>query len=195
MTACIERKVRIQKVAHVADDPGAALCVVAAGASRTVIVRDRIGAVERIVQAAPARIGRIQCVAGIVHRHHQLRPGHVRNLRVDVGGGDAECCRFGRKIADVPQERLVGRRVEIRSGMPPVPVVDLRLEQVAPLEELRVARRQTAHERGESAPKGRFVHAGARHCFVVDEAVQRRIDIDVIYADRLWHEGRLRSML
>ena len=44
----------------------------------------RVGAVERIVEAAPARIGGVEQEARVEHRHDQLRPRQPRDLVVDI---------------------------------------------------------------------------------------------------------------
>src|SRR5208282_3414303 len=85
MTALYKRKVLIQKTAYEVDDLRAAPGVVGAGASRTAVVPDCVGPVERVVEAAPSCIGRIQGVASVIDGHHQLRTGDLRDFRIDVG--------------------------------------------------------------------------------------------------------------
>jgi hypothetical protein len=46
---------------------------------------DRIGAIERVIQAAPARIGGIEQEARVEDRHDQLRPGGLRQFGVNIG--------------------------------------------------------------------------------------------------------------
>ena len=58
-----------------------------------------------------------------------------------------------------------------------MPVVDLRLKRVAAREQSGVARRQTPHERGESAPKCRSLDTRAGSGLLPHELVQAGIDL------------------
>ena len=58
--------------------------------------RDRIAAVQRIVQAAPARIGGVEQEAGVEDRHDELRPGGGRDLGVDMVSVDS-CGLFSKE--------------------------------------------------------------------------------------------------
>ena len=62
--------------------------IVAAALLGAVRLGDGVGAVERVVERAPARIGGVQRIARIHHRHDQLRPGDHGDLGIDIGGGD-----------------------------------------------------------------------------------------------------------
>src|SRR3546814_20323442 len=76
----------VQKLTRKGDDLGAPHGVVAAGTPGTVGFSDGIGAVERVVQAAPACIGGVQCIARIGVGHHQMRPCLWGNFSVDLAG-------------------------------------------------------------------------------------------------------------
>ena len=52
------------------------------------IMRDRIGAVEGVIERAPARIRRVQRIARIGQRHDELRAADLADLLVDIGGLD-----------------------------------------------------------------------------------------------------------
>ena len=144
---------------------------------RVALRRDRVGAVQRIIQAAPARIGRVQRVAGVGHRHHELRPGDRGDLRIDVFGGDADRLRLGHQVANVAQECLIGGRVERLTAMRQVPGVDRRLQRVALVQQRPVAWRQVAHQRAEPRPEPGRIHARARDRRAGDEVVQHPGDL------------------
>jgi hypothetical protein len=74
----------VEIAAGAGHDPGAAGAVVAAAADRAALLRDRIGAVEGIVERAPAGIGGIEGVAGVRDRHDELRSRDAGDLVVDV---------------------------------------------------------------------------------------------------------------
>src|SRR3546814_12728287 len=97
------------------DHRSTALGVVTTGLRRRRV--ERVGAVERVVEAAPARIGGVERETRVEGGHDQLRPRHRRDLGVDIAGADAEWRGFGDEIADFAQERLIGR------GVVPLPFV------------------------------------------------------------------------
>ena len=92
MAAGRERHRGIQKRLGLGDHLVAARLVVALAALLARVMRDRIGAVERVVEAAPARIGRVQRIARVGQGHDELRPADLADLLVDIGGLD----RLGR---------------------------------------------------------------------------------------------------
>ena len=94
-------------------------------------MRDRVGAVKRVVQAAPARVRGVQRVARIGQRHHQLRPADLADLLVDIGGLDLLGRRLRQQIADLLEERRIGIDVERLALVGAMPVVDFRLQRVA----------------------------------------------------------------
>src|SRR3546814_563341 len=107
----------------------AALRIIAAGLRRRRV--ERVGAVERVVKAAPARIGGVQSEARVERGHDQLRSGHRRDFEIDILRADAERRGFGDEIADFAQERLTGGGV-VRLSFPRlVPRVDLCLQILA----------------------------------------------------------------
>ena len=69
---------------------GSLLIEAASACERAPRRRRPSGAVQRVVQAAPARIRRIQRIACVGDRNHELRSGQDRDLVVDVRGIDAE---------------------------------------------------------------------------------------------------------
>ena len=91
----------VKRRLRLGNDAGTAQPVVGRTASRAAIIADRIGAVERIVQAAPARVDRIERVACIGQGHDQLRPCDGGQLLVDIGGQDLLRRRRRLDIADL----------------------------------------------------------------------------------------------
>ena len=70
------------------DHLGAARRVVRRPALAPVVLGDRVGAVERVVERAPPRVGRVRGEPGVQRRHHQLRAGLHGDLVVDPVGLD-----------------------------------------------------------------------------------------------------------
>ena len=123
MTALSQRRRLIQEGAGAGDDASAALDVIASRPGR---LAQRIGAVKRIIQAAPARIGGVQQIAGVGQGHDQLRPRQGRDLGVDVRRLGPHAVALGLDVADLAQVGLIGRLIRLaRIGA--VPVVQLAL--------------------------------------------------------------------
>ena len=78
-TTC-ERYGGIEEATRIGNHCIAARCVIATGAGCGGI--EHIGAIERVIKAAPARIGGVQRVAGVGDGHHELRSGNVGDLIV-----------------------------------------------------------------------------------------------------------------
>ena len=72
MAGADNRKGFIQKHPCARHNPRASPAFIAPRRRRTA---HGIGAVKRVIQAAPARIGRVERIARVGDRHHQLRPG------------------------------------------------------------------------------------------------------------------------
>ena len=172
MAAPGERQVAVEEVAHPVDHrAGASLVQSAAGGAG--MLGEHVAAVDGVVQRAPARIGGVQGVAGVVHRHHELGRGDACDLRVDVFGFDLEIRPLGHQVADGLQEAAVGGRFE---GVLDVPLVDPALQLGAALQQAAVARGEARHQSGEPGPEAVGVDAGARQGLVLDEVVQRALD-------------------
>ena len=58
--------------------------LVVAAASLARIVRDRVGAVEGVIERAPARVRRVQRVAGIGEGNDELRSADLADFLVDI---------------------------------------------------------------------------------------------------------------
>ncbi len=142
--------------------------IVAAPAGPALGLGNGVGAIERVVERSPAGVGGVQCVAGVHHRHHQLRPGDLGDLGIDAGRGDAELRPLRHQIADIRQEGAVGRDVA-RQPVRAVPVVELPLQALPRGEQGPVPRRQVAQDRREARPERLRIDAGARQCLGLDE--------------------------
>ena len=144
----VERRGLVEKRLRPGNDAGAPRLVIALAGGQ---VAERVRAVERVVKRTPARIGGIERETRVHDRHHKLRPGHPRDLVVDIAGGDAECIAFGLQIADLAQELLVDLEIARRSVLA-IPLVDLFLHRVADGEEFPVSRREIVDGRRKLPP-------------------------------------------
>src|SRR5690606_8256269 len=143
----------VKEAPAVGDDPAAAYGIVGAAAFRAVGFGNGVGAVQRVVEAAPARVGGVQGIAGVRDRNDELRAGLLGEFRVDVRRGDLHLARIGLDIADFAQEGLVGVHVGDRPGMGAMPFVDAGLQAVAYGGQLAVAGRQIVDQGVEARPE------------------------------------------
>ncbi|MCY1415882.1 hypothetical protein D9M71_313780 [compost metagenome] len=162
----------VEEVTGEGDDLGAAHRVVALAFLGAVFLADRVGAVQRVVQRAPAGVGGVEGEARVHHRHHQLRAGHAGDLVVDVFGGDGEVRGLRQQVADFLQEGLVGNGVVGLTGTRLVPGVDLRLQGVALGQQGLVLRGQVVNQGVGTLPELLGADAGAGNGFVGDEVEQ-----------------------
>src|SRR5690606_18773596 len=125
-----------------------------------------VGAVERVVEAAPAGVGGVEGIARVGYGHHQLRTGDVSDLGIDVGSVDGEIRSLGDQIADVAEEGLVGGKVEKLPRARAMPIVDLRLQRIALCEKIAVPWRQVVHDAVEVSPERRSGYARAGQSLV-----------------------------
>ncbi len=119
-------------------------------------IRDGVRPVERVIQAAPTRIGGVQGIARVRHRDDQLRTGQAGDLVIDIGRRDRKGRRCIGEIADFSQEGAIGSCVE---SMGAVPGVDLRLQGIASRQQVGVAAREPVDQPSQSGPKGFGGHA------------------------------------
>ena len=183
MAAGSQRRDLVQHCPGACDHPVAAHRIVAAAARRAAVFRNRVGAIQRVVQAAPARVGGIQRIARVGHRHYELRPGDAGDLGIDAAGVDRDLARLRLQIADLVQEREIGRLVDrqgagLAARMGTMPTIDLLLQGVAAVQQRMVARRQLAHQHAEALPEGTWLDARAGDRLGVDEVVQRARDAE-----------------
>ncbi len=115
---------------------------------------ERVGAVEGIVEAAPARVGGVEQETCVEDRHHQLRAGHGRDLGIDILGADLEPGGLGDEIADLRQEGAIGRRILRLAGAIAVPCVDSGLQICALGQQLAIARYELPQQLRTTGPEG-----------------------------------------
>ncbi len=124
----------VEKCTDEFDDLRAAHAIVAAAARCAVVLRNGIGAVQRVIQTAPASVGGIERVADVVDRYHELWPGHLGDLGIDLRGVDGKRIASGVQVANLLQELPVLRSIEIWAGVGAVPGIDLCLQLIATLQ-------------------------------------------------------------
>ena len=147
-----EREVVVEEGAAAGDDLGPADGVVAGARREVALARHHVGAVQRVVERAPAGVRGVGGEPGVQQRHHQLRPSDAGDLVVHVVGGDLHVVGLVEQVADLGQERGVLLRVG-PAGMRAVEVVDACLQLLAPGDQLAVARRQGVDDRVQARPE------------------------------------------
>ena len=135
-----ERGRLVEEVVRPRDHASASRGIEPAGSRGVIVAGDDIGAVQRIVEAAPAGVGGVERVASVVDRDDELRAGDQRDLVVDVRGLDPEVVAGGEQVADGLQEDPVLGRIDGLCRALCVPCVDLSLERVPPIEQRTVLR-------------------------------------------------------
>ena len=118
-----------------------------------------VGAVEGIVEAAPARVRGIQRESSVHHRYDKLRPRRSGDFGINVRGCDLEVAALRHQIADLCEERLVGFRVVALAAPFEMPGIDLRLEFVALGEQRAVLGGQVPDDGAEPGPERLAVDA------------------------------------
>lgn len=83
----------------------------------------------------------------------------------------------GVQVANLLQELPVLRSIEIWAGVGAVPGIDLCLQLIATLQQLRVARGEPLNQSGKTAPEALRLDRRARQGFLVDEFVQDSDDL------------------
>ncbi len=177
MAAERQRRGLVENLAGLGNHAGATDRVVAATARGPAILGEGVGAVQGIVQAAPAGICRVQRVARVGHRHDELRSGHAGDLGIDTLRADREVRRLRLQIADPTQEFPIGIRIGRLAAVFQMPAVDLALQLIAPVEQRLVTRRKIADQRGQSRPECCLIDPGAGNRLGIDEIVQRARDL------------------
>ena len=185
VTARRQRHGFVEEGGGAGDDPRAPAGVIG---SRRRQVAQRVCAVQGVIQAAPTRIGGVQDEAGVQRRHHQLRPGHGRDLVVDIAGPDLKLRRFGLQIADAAQEGGGGLRVLRTALARNMPLVDLRLQPVAFRQHGAAAVRAIIQQACGILPEALDVQADDRQHLLLKEGGQLRGDLQT-RARRHRHQG------
>ena len=174
----------VEKFSRPGDDLGAAHGIVAAGPGRAAILGNRIRAVQRIVERAPARIGGVQRVARVHDGHDQLRSGDAGDLVVDIGRLDLEIRPFRHEVADLGQHRFVGRGIVRLAFAGDMPRVDLGLHFGALGDQRAIAGAEVVDQAIEPGPEFRLVDSGSRQGLARDEVGPDRRDLQAALRTR-----------
>ena len=179
---------RIQKRAPRRDHRAPARLIIAAGQSRWGI--ERIGAIPRIIQAAPARIGGIEHKPIIERRHHQLRPRHQRNLGVNILRANGKWRWFGHKIANLAQKRAVCGHIKRLARARAMPRIDLRLQRITLGQQRAAHRREPLGQCRKSGPECVWRNGERGQHIAVDKSSQSGINLQSGLGDMCVHVCR-----
>ena len=168
-----ERHDVVEEGARPGDDACAAGRIVRPGLGQ---VAHGVGAVERVVQRTPPRVGGVDGVAGVRRRHDELRTRQRGDLGVHARRVDLERLPARHQVADRVEERPVGGGIVGLGGMGPVPLVDLRLQPIAHGQHLAMPGREGPHELGQPVPDLVRGDARARHELGGHEVEEGRVD-------------------
>ena len=178
MTGPIERDRPVEEALRVLNDGAATGRVIGPCTLLAVVLADDVGAVQRIVEAAPARIRRIQGETRVADGNHQLRTGNIGDFRVDVRRAYREVVTGLLQVADGFQERHVLGVIVVAAGTGEMPVVDLFLQAVAGLQEFTIDRREVVDQRLEAGPEGGRLHVDSGQELSLDKVDKRRVDAE-----------------
>ncbi len=187
MRCVLQRRGLVQHPAREGDHLGAAHRVVALALLGAALFGDGVGAVERVVEAAPARVGGVEGVACVQDGHHQLRAGLDGELVVHVGGGGLHARGLRHEVADLLQEGAIARHVGDRAGVGLVPGVQFGLQAVALGQQGDVARSQIPHDGIEAGPERGGIDARAGQHAFFDELVQERGHLQAVDGGAVGH--------
>ena len=177
-----ERNRLVQEAVRVLDHLGAAPGVVGTGPSGVAVVLDDVRPVERVVEAPPARVGRVEREPSVAQRDDQLGPRNVGDLVVDLANGDGLRAPVLLQVADLSQERLVGRE---RTGtlVRPMPRIEPLLE-LAPLnQQLGVGGPEHVDHLGQPRPEGVWPDRQRCQDIPLDESAQTAVDLQPVPFD------------
>jgi hypothetical protein len=161
--------------------------IVAAPAGRAARFGYGIGAVQRIVEAAPTGVGRIQRIARVGHRYHELGAGNARYLVVHVLGVDGKVVPLLNQISDRAEKSPVRRKVEGFAFAGTMPFVDPRLQNIALDQQRTILGGEIVNDAIESGPETGFRYACTREDFPVDEVVKNPGDAEPFNDDAIGH--------
>ncbi|MNV16863.1 hypothetical protein D3C71_1076340 [compost metagenome] len=189
MRARGQRRRVVQHLARKRNHLGAAHGVVALALFGAAFFADGVRAIQRVIQAAPARIGGVECITCVQDGHHQLRAGLGGQLVVHVGGGRLHLGGLGHQVADLFEEAAVGHHVLDGAGVGLVPGVQLGLQAVALGQQGDVARGQVRHDGVKALPEGGGIDTRAGQHLVFDKAVQGGGHLQAVDCGAVGHEG------
>ena len=154
--------------------------------SSSFCLRYDVGAVQGVVQTAPACVGRVQGIAGVVYRHHQLRARHACDFRIHVGSGDRIVVGFRLQIADFLKELplFIGREALA------APLIDSLLKIVPLFEECSIQGGQIPNDGSQGSPERVRVDAGSGCNLVLDQVKQPFVDAKTAAGDATEHGGQ-----
>src|SRR3546814_11402535 len=84
-----------------------------------------VRAVERVIQAAPARVSGVEQESRVEDRYNQLRASDPRDFIVDIPGSDRKRRGVGSQIYDVAKDRLIYLHLEGLALTRQTPAIDL----------------------------------------------------------------------
>ena len=179
MRAFLERSRLVKHVARPFHHFGATLRVVATAFFQPLLFGNHVGAIQGVVQAAPARIGRIEGITGIEDWNHQLGPRLHRQFVIDTGGGDLHLGRLRHQITGFFKKQTVGGVILNRSGVGRVPFVQFCLQAVAFGQQGGIFGRQVIYKTAKVLPEILGADAKIRQNLVIDKVIQHRCDLQL----------------
>ena len=175
--AFAQREITIEKGVASGDDGIPADRIVGIRDGPTGSFRYDVTAIEGVIQAAPAGVGGIEGVAGVVGRNNQLRTGHNGNFGIHILGFHGEILPFREEVSYGYEKIFIFLAGEGGMGVIPVPLVDQALQDISFFEEGGVDRGQVGHNSSQGPPKRFRINSGAGCNFVLDQFVKDRMDL------------------
>ncbi len=173
-----ERCGAVEDFPRLGDHLVAADLVVSTSASRSVILGDRVGAIQGVVQAAPSRIRGVQGISRVGDRDDELWAGEGGDLGIHLGRADGDGCGLVDQVADAAQEAQVAFHVGRLALVGQMPRIDLLLDVIALFEQRFAARAEVREQFSKAAPEAVWCDRGSRQSFAVDKFVKRLGDAD-----------------
>ena len=165
----VQRENVVQEPAHAGDHAIAADRVVRAGRRR---ITQRVGAVEDVVERSPARVRGVERVARVGHRHDELRPRDLRDLRVHALRVDQKVRALRLQIAQLFEKRPVRIEIERAAAVLAVPAVDRGLQLQPAFQQGAVTRSDLVDQIRQALPESSRLHPGTGQRLLLDEAMQ-----------------------
>ena len=174
MRSCCQGGCGIEALAGERHHLPAAQGIVVLAPGRSAGLCNGVGAVERIIEAAPAGIGGVEGIAGIGRRNDELRSSNACDLGINMGCLDLERLTFRDEIADLLEKILVSLGLERVFAMPGV---DFFLELVAAGEQLAIARRKIVDDVACGLPETFRIDTGAGKRLAGDKMLEFASDL------------------